>query len=187
MKNYLLLLVFCLSCFVAISEEISEDEMERLQRSVRIGSVYDDTIDGDDDLEYVQLRFYTYQNQDDAEKYTFRVKVVVELTDKKTSTITYSQFAREQGSVDSEYTGEDNWQFLVAQGDLKRPKVTAYVVQYGIMVDKEFKILAEETDDVDTIDELIKRTPDRMEQKPKMLHQYSYVDSDGAVQTTQFE
>jgi hypothetical protein len=188
----MLLLVFCLSCLFAVAEPLSEDELERLQDGVRISSVNDDTVDGDEigldeDTEFVQLKFYTYQDEDDAEKYTFYMRVTVEMTDKKTGTICYAQFAREQGPVDPEYTGEDNWQFVVSQGDMQRPKVTAYAVQYGVIVDGKPVFIAEELDDVDSVDEIIERTPTRLDQKPQILHQYSYRDSDEAVQTSQWD
>ena len=162
--------------------ELSEDELEILQDSVRIGSINDDTFEDEDDIEYVQLKFYTTQKEDYKEKYAFFVRVTMEMTDKKTSTICYSKFGREQGEVDIEYTGEDTWKFIVAQGDMKRPKVTAYVVQYGVIVDKKFVVLAEETDDVDTIIELTERTPTLVEQKPHIIHEYSFRDSEGEVQ-----
>ena len=181
MKHYMLLLIFCLSCLFVVAEELSEDEMEHLEDSVKIGSVSDDTVE-EDDVEYLQLKFYTYQNEDDEEEYTFYVKVTVEVTDKASKDVYYTQFARTQGEVDSEYNGEDNWQFVVPLGELKKPKVTAYVVQYGVLVDKKFIILTEEADDVDTLEELTARTPTRLDQKPRILHQYSFRNSDQEIE-----
>ncbi len=175
MKIYTWLLVFCVSCFFAVGAEVSEDELERLERTVKIGSVSDDTIENDADEELEQLKFYTYQNEDD--EYNFRMRVTIELTDKSKNTY-FAQLIKSRGVVDTEYTGEDNWDFRVPHGDLERPKVTAYVVQYGIQVDAKFIVLAEETDDVDTVEELTERSPTRLEQKPVILHQYKFRDSD---------
>ena len=180
MKQIMLLLVFCLSCFVAVGAEISEDELERLERSVRIGSVNDDTVENEADEEFMQLKFYTYQNEDDSDEYTFRLRVTIELTDKQKNSYC-AQMAREQNSLDSEYTGEDNWKFLLPLGDLERPKVTAYVIQYGIKMGSEFIVLAEETDDVDTVEDLTERSPTRLEPQNKnavIEHQHKFRDSD---------
>ena len=184
MKQIMLLLVFCMGCFLAVGAEISEDELERLERSVKIGSVNDDTIENEADEEFIQLKFYTYQNEDDSDEYTFRLRVTIELTDKQKNSY-FAQMAREQGSLDTEYTGEDNWEFLLPIGDLNRPKVTAYVIQYGILVDAEFIVLAEETDDVDTVEELTERSPTRLEPQNKnavIKHQYKFRDSDEGEQ-----
>ncbi len=175
MKIYTGLLVFCVSCFLAVGAEISEDDLERLERSVKIGSVNDDTVENDADEESEQLKFYTYQNEDD--DYNFRVRITMELTDRSKNTY-FAQLMKPRGVVDTEYTGEDNWKFEVPHGDLERPKVTAYVVQYGIQMGAEFIVLAEETDDVDTVEELTERSPTRLEQKPVILHQYKFRDSD---------
>ncbi len=184
MKIYTGLLVFCMSCFVAVGAGISEDELERLERTVKIGSVNDDTVENDADEEFEQLKFYTYQNEDD--DYNFRMRVTMELTDRSKNTY-FAQLMKPRGVVSAEYTGEDNWKFEVPHGDLERPKVTAYVVQYGIQLGSEFVVLAEETDDVDTVEELTERSPTRLEQKPAIQHQYSYRDGDDEVIQSQWK
>jgi hypothetical protein len=167
--------------------ELSEDELDDLDGKIVIGGVDDDTIEDDFDVEFFQLKFYTYQPEDNPNGYKYYLKVTVELEDKKTDTIGYAQFARLQGGVDDEYTGTDRWKFEIEQGDMKRPKVTAYVIQYGILDEKDgkpdFVVLAEELDDVDSLEELIERTPNRFEQKPKIIHEYDYIDADGSTQT----
>jgi hypothetical protein len=199
MKRWYVMLFVFLSGFFLAGAELSEDELELLQDSVKIGSVNDDIVDdirgdGSDD-EYFQLKFYTTQREEYKTAYTFRMRITVELNDKKTSTVGWSQFAREQGELDSEYTGQDNWRFLVPVGNMNRPKVTAYVIQYGVMVDGEFKVIAEEMDDVDSLDELLERTPNRLDtmearaelKKPTIEHQYTYIDSNGNADTTVWE
>lgn len=160
--------------------ELTKDQKDELEGSLRIVAVNDDTVEKDD-VEYIELKVSTNQKVKYSEDYTFYMRITVELTDKKTSTVCYTQFARERGEVDVEYTGEDEWQFLVSKGDLKRPKVTGFVVQYGVIIDKKFTVLAEEMDDVDTLEELTTRTPDRYEAKPRIFHQYFFEDSDGEV------
>lgn len=182
---YILVLVFLAGYFVAVAE-VTDDEIDDLRDKIKIGSVSDDDFE-ENDIEYQTLKFYTYQDEDSVEDYTFYVKVTVEFTEKKTKKSYYAQFARTQGSVESEYTGEDNWEFVVAQGDLEKPKVSAYVVQYGILVDKKFIVIVEEMDDVDSLEELTTRTSDKLVQKPRILHQYNFRDSNEEVQQSMWQ
>jgi len=178
MKRYMLLLVFCVSCLMAVGAEISKDDLERLERTVKIGSISDDTLRGDDGEKSEILKFYTYQNEDDA--YNFRMRVTLEITDKSKNTY-FASLNRERGAVDVEYTGEDNWQFALPHGELEKPKLTAYAVQYGILNDGKFIVLAEEFDDVDTQEELTERTTTRADKKLTATHNYSYRDGDDEV------
>lgn len=184
----MLLLVAYLGSSAVFAGSISEDELERLQRSVKIGGVSDDTeeVEEDDEEQELEvLKFYTNQHQDDAEKYEFRVKVVAELTDKKAKKVYIAKMAGLQGAVGSEYTGEDTWKFMVPYADMKRPKYTAYVIQYGILDGNEFIVLAEETDDVDTLEELEARTTEMVPEKAVLFHQYSFLADTGEGEEVQ--
>ena len=179
MKRYvLLLLVFCLGGFVASAEEISEDVIKKLKRSVKIGSVTDSTIRDDYDEKVEIFKFYTSQNE--ADEFNFRVRVAVEMTDKQKNTYV-ARMMRGQGEVDSEYTGEDTWKFQIPHGDLERPKITAYVIQYGIEYEGEFIILAEDYDDVDTLEELLERSTDETSISGDKGHTYTFRDGDEGV------
>ncbi len=173
MKYYILLAVFCASCFMAVGEELTEDQLEKLQRSVKIGSVSDDTIKGDDGKKITVVKFYTYQNEDD--KYNFRMRVTLELKDRSKNTY-FAQIMKAQGEVDTEYTGDDNWKFQVPNGDMERPKVSAYAIEYGILHDGQFISLVEDFDDVDSADEIKERSPTRIENMMGQ-HSYSYRES----------
>jgi len=175
MKYTILLMIFCLSCFMAVGEALTEDQIEKLERSVKISSVNDETIKGDDKVKIEVLKISTYQNEDD--KYNFRMRIVVELEDRGKNTY-FAKLERAQGDMGGDdYTGEDNWKFQVSHGDLERPKISAYAIQYGIFQDGKFIVLAEDYDDVDTAEELTERTTTGLDQKPVILHQYSYRES----------
>ena len=188
MKQIMLLLVFCLSCFVAVGAELTEEQLEKLEKSVKITSVNDETIKGDDGVKIEVLKFGTYHNEDDA--YSFRMRIILELEDRQKNTY-FAQMERAPNAVGGDdYTGEDNWKFQVSHGDLERPKISAYAIQYGIFLDGKFIVLAEEFDDVDTVEELTERTTTRLEQKPVILHQYSYRESgddDGEIVQSQWK
>lgn len=180
MKHYILLLVFCLSCFAAFGAGMSEDEMNRLQKSVKILSINEDTVRADDDSKSEAIKFSTYQDEND-DALNFRMRITVELTDKNKKTY-FAQMARGQGALHEEYTGEDNWEFQIPHGDLERPKVTAYAIQYGVLCDGEFIPLAEEFDDVKSADEITARTTNRIDIK-STWHTYSYRDGDEVLQS----
>jgi len=182
---YILMLVLLAGCFVAVAE-VTDDELEDLEDKVKISSINDDDFE-EDDIDYQELKIRTYQDEDSAEEYTFYISVTVEFTEKKTKKSSYAQFARTQDAVDSEYNGEDSWQFIMAEGDLEKPKISAYVIQYGIIVDKKFIVVVEEMDDVDSLEELMTRTPDKVPQKPRILHQHNFRDSENEIQTSMWK
>lgn len=180
---YVMLLAVCLGCFTSFGEKISDDEIERLKGTVKIGGVGDTTEDGEDDQELEVLKFYTTQYEDDTDEYEFRIKVVAEVTDKKAKKVYLAKMARMQGAVDTEYRGEDNWEFKIPYGDMEKVKITAYVIQYGVLSDREFIVLAEEMDDVDSLEELEARTTEMVAKDPVLFHQYKYSDGDEIVES----
>jgi len=178
MKHYMLLAVFCLSCFASFGAGLSEDEMERFKKSVKIISINEDTVRGDDDSKSEVIKFSTYQDEND-DALNFRMRITVELKDKSKKTY-FAQMARGQGALDSEYTGEDNWEFKIPHGDLERPKISAYAIQYGILCEGEFIPVVEEFDDVDSAEEITVRTTTRIDiQSTK--HTYSYRSGDDEI------
>ncbi len=185
MRDYKLLLVLCVSCFVAVGAEFSEKELKKLEKSVKISSVVDETIRNEEREKVEVVKFYTYQDRGDPKKnYTYRIRVAVELTDKKKNTC----FARvekaqgkvcERGSQITDYLGRDEWEMHIPHGDLERPKITAYAIQYGVLSDGEFLVLAEDYDDVDSLEELVERTTTRLEEVKTLAHRFWYTDHDG--------
>jgi len=103
--------------------------------------------------------------------------VTVELEDRAKNTY-FARVERKQGSTHPDYVGKDEWVMQIPHGDLERPKVSAYIIQYGILNDGEFIILAEEFDDVDTLEELMERTTTRLEGVKSIEHYYWFTDRD---------
>ncbi len=172
MKMKLLSVMLLAGC-LAVFGEISEEEMERLGRYVGIDSVRDNTFRNDDREKIEVLEFNTTQDERNTEGY--RVRVTLELTDKSKNKYC-AQLMRSQREVNSEYTGQDRWEFHVPHGELERPKVSAYVVEYGIMDEETFVPLAVEMDDVDSVEELTSRCTSRIEDGVKLKHAYYYRD-----------
>ncbi|MBI9019993.1 MAG: hypothetical protein JEZ10_01890 [Verrucomicrobia bacterium] len=169
-----------MSGLMAFGAGLSADEVERLQQSVKIGSVNSDTIRGDDDTKSEQIKFFTYQDEND-DALNFQMRITAELTDKSKKTY-FAQITRGQGELHEDYTGEDNWRFQVPHGDLNRPKLTAYVIQYGVLCEGEFVPLAEAFDGADSADEITARSTTRVDIK-STWHTYSYRDGDEVLQS----
>ena len=91
-----------------------------------------------------------------------RLRVAVELTDKKTKQ-TYlvkkiGKFADLLDILEGEYNGEGYWELYMPYGDFDKLKMTAYVVQFGVLDNNTFVPFLAEFDDVKSYDELIERT-----------------------------
>ena len=178
MKKIVLLILFCFSGLLAVGEEISEKEMKKLQRDVKISSVSDRKMKNQDGEEVFLLKFDTNQDEDNDEGFSYRFRVTVELTDKAKN----SYFAQIQGArrdVNEDYIGEDSWEFQIPLGKLERPKLTAYAIQYGILNDGKLIPLAEDFDDVDTLEELTERSPNRLDGNIKLTQHIYLYDDDG--------
>ncbi len=173
MKRFVCLLIVLLSCSAVNAAEFSEKEMKKMKRSVKILSVSDRKIKNKKGEKVLLFKLNTYQNEDYTFK--FRLRVTVEITDKNGDTY-FSQAMKSQGGTCSDYYGEDYWEFQIDYGELERPKVTAFVLQYGIWHENEFLPLCEEFDDVDSLEELQERSTVRLPIK-MTKHEQSYLES----------
>lgn len=157
MKTKWLLIALIAALTTAWSDELPED-LEELkedrENEVKIGGVSDDTVRNEADEELEEIKFYTYQNEDDP--LTYRIRVTLELTDENDE-IYFAQLQVGQGTLRLEYNGEDRWAFQVPHGDLPDPEISAYAIQYGFLKDGTFVIVDEEMDDTDSPEEIIER------------------------------
>jgi len=185
MKRYVLPVLFFASCLIA-SGKISKDVLNRLEelgivgQELEIAGVSDDTIKNDDREKIEVLEINTFQNEDDDGE-GFRMHVVVELKDKAKNLYIADYTANRPGDMDSEYTGEDYWTLLMPHDDLQQVKITGYAVHFGYMDDEKFILLAEDYDDVKTLNELVERTTNSFPGKLTMKHYYMYEDIDEGV------
>ncbi len=181
MKRIWIVLLFLACRLASYGAELSpelEKLKEKLSGTVKIGSVNNDMIRDDDDKKFEVFKFHTYQDERD-KNLTFRLRVTIEMTDKSEQTC-FAQFAREQGPLHEEYTGEDDWEFRIPHGDLNKLKVTAYAIQYGILEGDLFIPVAEKLWKVDAVDEITARTSCRAEFSKKS-HIYWYRNTDDEV------
>lgn len=163
----------------SLAAEIPEEFMELKEdreNSVRINAVSDRTVRNDAREKLEVISFFTNQNEDD--KLIYKVRVTVEITD-KSGDVYYARIVKGQGALDEEYKGEDEWAFQIPHGELERPKITAYAIQYGFVKDKMLIPVYEEFDDVDSAEEIVERADaGRLEMKITK-HTYQYLETAG--------
>jgi len=94
--------------------------------------------------------------QDKREHIDGLMRITVELEDKEDN-LYCAQMILKQGGRASRYMGKDEWTFHISHGDLNRPKLSAYVVEYGVKYEDVFVPVAEECDHADTAAEILKR------------------------------
>ena len=181
LKIYLLLVIFTASHITTFGQ-LKEDELKQFKRDFEIADVRVDTWKSDEDrAKFERLEVNTFQNEDDPVNYDmtrFRMRLVVELTDKDKKTYLVQFTGNAPGEYDSEYMGEDYWNLFMAHGDLERLKVSGYMIQYGIMDGDTFIPLAEEEKGSEKMLEGVRnRTTVLFQGKIYLRHYYMYVDS----------
>lgn len=178
MKRYLASVVLVASTLISFGAELSDDLIklkEDLSSRTKIGTVNSDTLRGNDGKKSEVFKLSTYQDERKKDL-NFRMRVTVQMTDKADNTC-YAQINREQGPVDLEYTGEDTWEFHIPHGEMDKPKVTAYAIQYGIFKDGVFIPVVEKLENVDSVEQITSKSACRVE-FAKTLHYYYYRNSD---------
>lgn len=132
-------------------------EEKKVLRETELGGIKTTNWKNDDREKFMVLEINSYQAGRDDAMQGHRISIAVEVTDKAKNTYLATIIA-DQPAPESIYTGEDRWEFRMPEGDLERPKITAYAVQYGIMDEDTYVILDEDYDDVDSMEELKERT-----------------------------
>ena len=161
--------------------QLSDQEMRQFDSEVQIGGVRTDTYRSDKDRKrFERMEINTFQSEDDNESYDmtrFRIRIVVELTDRNKNTYLVQFTGNAPGDRDSDYAGEDYWKLFMAHGDLERLRVTAHYVQYGIMDGERFVVLTEDKSKVDEMLERVRaRTTVLFPETVYLRHYYLYND-----------
>lgn len=83
------------------------------------------------------------------------MRITVQLTDKESGKIVYAQQTRETQKVNGDnYAGETKWACRIPFGEMQKPKLSAYVIEFGFMKDSVFIPVAVECDEVELADEI---------------------------------
>jgi len=159
MKRQLLIFLFCSACLTAMGAETTDTIKalkKELRNKVKFGSILDETIEKDNGDEFEQIRFYTYRSHGYDAK--FKLRITIEITDNRgKGDPAYATLTQSHHKADTDFTGQEEWEFEIPHGSMKKPKITAYVIQSGVMHNKSFIPIAEELDDVDSEEEIIGR------------------------------
>ncbi len=188
MKINLLLAVFSASTLMAYAE-LSADELKVFKNELEIAGVRAETWKGEDRSKFERLGVNTFQSNDDPNNYDmsrFRLRLVVELTDKDDITYLAKFTGQAPEDYDSEYLGEDYWGLYMAHGDLERLKISGYIVQYGIMDGETFIALAEEEKkSKEMLERVRERTTKLFPNKVYLRHYYIYTKTGfGSTEST---
>jgi hypothetical protein len=179
MKRVLFLSVL-IAGVLPVLGELSDRELKQFKSDLEIGSIRDETRRNEEREKYEVLAINTFQSDGDPDNYDmsrFRMRIVAELTDKQKNTYLVKFTGNASEERDSEYLGEDYWNLYMAHGDLERPKISGYIVQYGIMDGEAFVVLAQEENNAEEILERVREGKTVLFQgKVYLRHYYLYND-----------
>jgi hypothetical protein len=144
------LILVCLS----VSGEVSEDQLKDFRHLVRIDSIRD--YEGRSRANKKHTLEVVFSSENDGVE-DILVRVAVEMTDRKTKQVYLAGKTRKFGQMPRNYRGEGLWYFTVPYGNFDRLKMTAYVVEFGVLDGDEFVPFLTECDHAESFDELTGR------------------------------
>jgi hypothetical protein len=176
MKFHLLTVLVFSGLFLVANGELTKDQLKQLE-DMEIDGVHLGEIRDDDRNKIIDVEINTTQNDsDDAQGGDFRMRVVLELKDADKNMYLADFTGDRPGDIDTEYTGEDYWHIYLPHGDLKRPKVERYAIQFGFMDGETFIVFAEDYQRVKTLEELTESGVPPYPDTIRMKHYYMYDD-----------
>ena len=157
---FLTVALFCSFISVTADElpEYLQELKEDYENKIKVWAIDDDDFEDDDEKEWFILKFCTSQDDNDKSvQLSYRLRITVQLTDKKTDTVVFSQIEWDKIKIIGDmvgYTGRTDWQFWIPFGEMKKPKLTAYVIEFGLKRDGYFVPVAVECDGVESAEEI---------------------------------
>jgi hypothetical protein len=146
---------------------------KRLEGETRIFLVKDDDVKVGKS-KYFTFRFVTFQNDkhQDEEPFNlfdqYRLRLTVQLTDRKTSTVVFAHHEedviKKKANLMIHYVGTQ-WEFRIPFGEMQKPKLSAYVIEFGFEKDGYFIPLSVDLDEVDSADEILNGEGTKTEMK----------------------
>lgn len=161
---------FLFTAYFAIAT-LSEKEIKFYKKNTEISSVRVNTIKNDkrERSESIEVNTFRYEEH----QTDFQIYIAVEITDEEKKRYC-TEFRGNQSDLDSAFTGEEYYTLIVPHGDLGRLKITAYAIQYGILDDGNFILLAEDFDDVESITELKERSTNLFPNEVSLKHYHLF-------------
>lgn len=148
--------------------EISE-EVEKLQDDykghMKFWGIADDVYEAASGKEYFVLKFQSRQDVRDNDL-NYEMHVTIQLTDKKTKTIGYAESIDSPGPVDvDKYLGYSDWEFRIPFNGMKKPKMTAYAIEFGFIKGGQFIPIYTDYDKVESAEEIVAAGGAKLEMK----------------------
>jgi hypothetical protein len=171
-KRIVVLLAACCLSLNCLGEDGPRGTLSAVQTSST------ETKDG---AKVERLVFNTQQSG--SAKFSAAVQVFVELTDKEGRVAwgtakggSSAGIVKSGEFAGTAYSGAVRWVFEAQYGDLKRPKVTGYVVEYGYFQGKEFICIDKQTYRTESKEELKERNKTSEKLVVKMAEKISTVE-----------
>lgn len=145
------LMVGCLSVF----GEVSKGQLKDFKRLVSIDSIRD--YEGQSRGSETHILKVEFSSEEEGLE-DIRIRIAVEMTDKKAKQAYLAEGMSGFGELPEDYQGEGYWEFTMPSGDFDKLKMTAYVVEVGVMDGDAFVPFHTECDHAETFAELTGRT-----------------------------
>ncbi len=172
---FTLLCVYCSAGAEALPDYL-QDMQEDYQGRIKVWAIKDDDVEDDNDNEFFVLQFESRQDDRDEGKLDYQMRVTVQLTDKKTKEVVYAQTTKVPRPLPPNdwYADHTAWEFRIPFGDLKKPKLTAYAIEFGFLKDSHFVPVGVDYDEVDNAEEILKGGGTKVRMKCTRSAHYSY-------------
>jgi hypothetical protein len=132
----------------------AEETIKKLKKHLSLGSVVKTDFRDAQNMKNERVKATTSQDEDDPFLGTMRF--TVEVTD-NAGEVRWGQVSKAQSKHPPEYEGKDEWTFEFAHGELDKPKITAYALEYGWETNKVFTSVVQKLDKVESADEITDR------------------------------
>jgi hypothetical protein len=134
-----------------------EAAIKALKKELSIGSIVKTDFRDKEDQKNERVKLVTEQGEDSPFMGTMRF--TVEVTD-KAGEVRWGQITKVQAKHPPEYEGKDEWTFEFLHGTLDKPKMTAYVLEYGWETNKVFTPVVQEFYKAESAAEITDRNKD---------------------------
>jgi hypothetical protein len=158
--HYMRLILVFVTAGLYSAAALPSEEVEKLQDKykghMKVWAVTEDDYETGSGKEFFVLKFQSRQDiRDNDLKY--EMHVTVQLTDKKTGITGYAEAFESPGPITDidRYINYTMWEFRIPFGDMKKPKMTACVIEFGFVHQGQFIPISVECDKADSSEQII--------------------------------
>jgi hypothetical protein len=145
--------------FSTIAAELPDNLKERqeeLSEKLKILDVEDDDFEDESDNEFFVLKIRSSQDPQSTDLSPI-MRVTVKLFDKKTQTTVFAQEELKSKRLpgDDKYSGTTRWEFHIPYKRMKKPRLVAHAVEFGVFEGDTFIPASVDYDDVESAEEIL--------------------------------